>query len=205
MEKFREILNAFDASDALLGEQIDKLNTEVENKVNIIDLKNHMSVTSLKLTSSGWYRFFVYNSDSQSSARAAMGYAPTFSLFRDYWDSNNEIHKIDLLGVYNTFKFINENSVGNALLVSKIRCVVTSTLSYIDLYYNSNATNRVTGTVMNADSSGGDIDRMFWEAIKQPYKVEETASDETVASTFTFTQNRTIESRLAALEAKVGI
>lgn len=215
MPDIKKALATYNEADELLNKKIDNNKTDTDIKIDntnsiLHDVKYNLNMftttTIAKITTSGWYRFFMYNSNTESLALGGGGYNITIALTRDYWSNNNETHKIDLIGIYNNIKFINENSISNSLVISKIRVVKARSNTYIDIYYNANSTNRIIGSIINAQSPTGN----YWRTIATPYKVDETVSGETVLSNYILSKNRTVESRLAttvinAESAYVGV
>ena len=99
-------------------------------------------------------------------------------------------------------RFINENSGSNQFRILKLRYVVNKNYqAYVDVHYSDTVLNTLLGIVDNGQTS---ITETYWKALEKPYIVPETSDDETVKTVYEFSGNRTIESRLAALEAAVA-
>lgn len=67
MSKFDEILNSSDASDALLGEQIDKINESIEESKNefAVSITNETPVTAPNFEKYKYVSIMSFNSSSQ--------------------------------------------------------------------------------------------------------------------------------------------
>ena len=185
----------------LLQNHIDKLKQEYvksDSKIKY-DIKRHISSTPEHkiLETPGWYRVFEFDTNDPNQASGSISWLPTFTIFRGYWSSNNEIHQIQLIGRHKTHAFINENSSSGSFIVQKIRLVATSKNAFVDIYYNSTVKNQIIGSIVNGLTA---IQDRYWYAIPDPYMVDETVNGETILVTHDFQKNYRIESRLAALE-----
>lgn len=83
------------------------------------------------LSSAGWYRVLVFNSDS---ANHSNGYAGSTIDFNIGYKGQNETHKISLHIVNGNIKFDCENSVSYSQLIDKIRYTRNGAVGYVDLH-----------------------------------------------------------------------
>lgn len=83
------------------------------------------------LSSAGWYRVLVFNSDS---ANYSNGYAGSTIDFNIGYKGHNETHKISLHIVNGRIKFDSEDSVSYSQLIDKIRYTINGAVGYVDLH-----------------------------------------------------------------------
>lgn len=191
-----EILNKFAVDKEDVSSQIRDSNEQIDM------LNSIASSTRCELSENSWYRIAEFKGRSKSEVIGAASFLPTISLMRYFNNADNECHQISLISTYQNISFINENSKSNTFYITQIRYVTSSTdnVGYIDIKYASQSSNTLLATIFN----GLAYTRGF-KAISTPYTVDDTKSGETIHATYTFSNNRSIETRLAALEAKAGI
>lgn len=138
----------------------------------------------------GWYRIAEFNGNVGSIVGASAN-ACEIILKRIYQStSNSEVHKLLLKSRYNNQNFASIYSVSDKdfQLYKKIRYVYdSSTLkAYIDVYYNSEQSNR-TAIILN----NGKDSESYWKVIESPIIVQETTEGETVSTVFDIPANAT--------------
>lgn len=94
--------------------------------------------------SAGWYRVLTLSGDSNDRPLGSPSFVIDITIVRQFGGSNNELHKVSLLAVYNSIAFANETSKSNTLLVDKIRYVRNGEYGYIDIHYDTSTSNTVT-------------------------------------------------------------
>ena len=136
---------------------------------------------SERLSSAGWYR--VMTVDAQGAGAAS--WVCDLTITRVYNATNNEIHRIKLLGVYGSFSFEDEESKTNTTGIDKIRYTQDGTTGYIDIHYSLSAGNDVS---VEFDVKCVAQGRFTANALES---VADAPSGETVVATYTFTTNET--------------
>lgn len=205
MSNVKEALSTWDAADELLAEKIDKLNAELAIKADTKRIDDIATLVKFAVNGAGWYRIFTMPTVAATLARGAGDSSADIIIKRAYNRSDNEHHTISLGAVYNRFEFINENSISNIQIVDKIRFVTNNNDdAFIDIHLSDSAANKMCAYLLFPTIAFSDINSS-WQPLPNNtvLKVEETVSDETVRAIYSFSANRTIESRLAALEAAV--
>ena len=121
------------------------LNGAVRFGNNNLKYITHQALTSsAQLSSAGWYRIATWAIGASTTAGGATGILVNVAVATQYQGSNNTLHKISLIGVYNKASFIDETSVSNTNGITKIRYMVsTSGNGAIDVYYELNTANLV--------------------------------------------------------------
>ena len=100
--------------------------------------------SSAQLSSAGWYRIATWAIGANSNARGSAGICVDITIATQYQASNNCIHKISLMGIYDRIGFVDETSSANTNGITKIRYTrSTSNNGAIDVYYNLSAANNV--------------------------------------------------------------
>lgn len=94
--------------------------------------------------SAGWYRVLTLSGDSVDRPLGSPSFVIDITIVRQYGSSNNELHKVSLLAVYNSIAFANETSKSNTVVVDKIRFMKNGKYGYIDIHYDTSALNYVT-------------------------------------------------------------
>ena len=100
--------------------------------------------SSAQLSSAGWYRIATWAVGANSNVRGSAGICVDITIATQYQASNNCIHKISLMGVYDKIGFVDETSMANTNGITKIRYTrSTSNNGAIDVYYNLSTANYV--------------------------------------------------------------
>lgn len=135
--------------------------------------------------SAGWYRVLTLSGDSNDRPLGSPSFVIDITIVRQFGGSNNELHKVSLLAVYNSIAFANETSKSNTVVVDKIRYTRNGKYGYIDIHYDTSALNVVTVRFdVKADPL---IDYQF--AATTPTAVADSPSGETVLATHNFVSN----------------
>lgn len=134
--------------------------------------------------SAGWYRVLTLSGDSVDRPLGSPSFVIDITIVRQYGSTNNELHKVSLLAVYNSIAFANETSKSNNVVVDKIRYTRNGKYGYIDIHYDTSALNVVT---VRFDVKASLIDYQF--AATTPTAVADSPSGETVVTTYEFTAN----------------
>ncbi len=133
----------------------------------------------------GWYRVLTLSGDSNDRPLGSPSFVIDITIVRQYGSSNNELHKVSLLAVYNSIAFANETSKSNNAVVDKIRYMRNGKYGYIDIHYDTSALNIVT---VHFDVKAYPlIDYQF--AATTPTSVAASPSGETVLTEYTFAAN----------------
>ena len=134
------------------------------------------------LSSARWYRVLKLTGSNIYDAEGAGGFIVDFNIVRNVDTSDNEAHKISLMATWNNIKFINEQSVSNALGITKIRTTNSGSNLYVDIYYGLSTQNTVT-VAFNVTCLGGDEGKFNSQPLTS---VDPSPSGETVLSEYTF-------------------
>lgn len=134
--------------------------------------------------SAGWYRVLTLSGDSNDRPLGSPSFVIDITIVRQFGSTNNELHKVSLLAVYNSIAFANETSKSNTMVVDKIRYTRNGKYGYIDIHYDTSALNVVT---VRFDVKASLIDYQF--AATTPTAVADNPSGETVVTTYEFTKN----------------
>ena len=148
-------------------------------------LANVETYGSATLGSTGWYRIAEYTSDKESSAYGAGSNMCDVIIKRGYSSTLSEYHVVRFRSVYKQQEFISLDDKSAGHLITKIRHVVDTVnhKSYIDVYYNANASNGFYCIVQ----SGKDRHRL-WSALT-PALVADTSDDTTITTTYDIPAN----------------
>lgn len=95
------------------------------------------------LSSAGWYRVLTLSGDTNDRPLGSPSFVIDITIVRQFGGSNNELHKVSLLAVYNSIAFANETSKSNTLVIDKIRYMRNGNYGYIDIHYDTSALNDV--------------------------------------------------------------
>lgn len=139
-------------------------------------------VSSAQLSSAGWYRIASWNIGASTTASGATGILVNVAVATQYQGSNNSLHKISLIGVYNKISFIDETSTSNTNGITKIRYMTsTSGNGAIDVYYSLNTANLVR-VDLEPYFARGFVAEDFTAVLPSP-------SDENEAASYTFSDS----------------
>lgn len=140
------------------------------------------------LSSAGWYRVMKLTGSNIYEADGAGGFIVDFNIVRNVDTANNEAHKISLMATWGNIKFINEQSVSNALGITKIRTTNSGSNLYVDVYYGLPTKNTVT-VAFNVTCRGGEESKYN----SQPFtSVAASPPGETVVTEYTFAANTNV-------------
>ena len=134
--------------------------------------------------SAGWYRVLTLSGDSVDRPLGSPSFVIDITIVRQYGSSNNELHKVSLLAVYNSIAFANETSKSNTMVVDKIRFMKNGKYGYIDIHYDTSALNYVT---VRFDVKTSLIDYQF--AATTPTAVADEPSGESELAFHAFAAN----------------
>lgn len=97
------------------------------------------------LSSAGWYNIIKFDAGSSNGVKFATAQAVNIAIGTAYSNTNNSIHKVTMLGTYNTNpRFIEELSRSNVTVIDKIRYRYDSNNSgWIDVHYSVSTSNSV--------------------------------------------------------------
>lgn len=110
----------------------------------VLDVTNRRCYATL--SQEGWYRVMTFSDPNQteSTACGAPSRFISFYITRGYSSNNNEVHKIDYLNPYCNYKFANETSVSNQMIIDKIRSTKSGGNMHIDIHYSASTSNAVS-------------------------------------------------------------
>lgn len=152
--------------------------------VSLDDLRRALGVTSCWKNWGAHFGFF----ESVGWRRIAEGFdSCTISIKRLYNVDYSESHKVELINKHYTsvFKSIYDVANDDAFFITKIRQVLVSRTTFIDIFYGTTNNNGVCVTIDDARASDGTIYKIF----DTPQIVPETAEGETVLATMDFGAN----------------
>lgn len=111
----------------------------------------------------------------------------TISIKRLYNVDYSESHKVELINKHyiSVFKSIYDIANDDAFFITKIRQVLISRTTFIDIFYGATNSNGVCVTIDDARSSTGTI----YKILDTPQIVPETTDGETVLATMDFGAN----------------
>lgn len=143
------------------------------------------------LSSSGWYRVLQFTPTSSNASydvQGALGAIIPIFITRRYHNNGAETHRINFMLVYNSLKFMDENSDCASLGIDKIRYTKNgSNEGFIDIHYNLSQSNQV-GVEFEVyaplDSDGKSYKQQF-EALGLT-SVNDAPVGETIVTTYTF-------------------
>lgn len=135
--------------------------------------------------SAGWYRVLTLSGDSNDRPLGSPSFVIDITIVRQFGSSNNELHNVSLLAVYNSIAFANETSKSNTVVVDKIRYVRNGMYGYIDIHYDTSALNYVA---VRFDVKAFHDHQNFFVATT-PTAVADSPAGETVVTTYEFTAN----------------
>lgn len=148
------------------------------NERNFIE--RHLSFTANAV---GWYRVLTLNTTANNEVMGALDTSCGLIFKRWYNNTNNEHHEIKFVNIYQNAIFVNEISRSNDKIITQIRYVYTSSAAYIDMYYNSTATNTVYVTVKD------NFNKALWTPLATISTVAASTSGETVKASYSFSNN----------------
>ena len=116
---------------------------------NLSILTPRYSESSQQISAAGWYRICKISFASASQSNGADGIYIDVIVASSYNHTNNNIHKVSLIGSYLYISFVNETSRNYSTdTITKVRYTTDGNGNgYIDLYYSVNVGNRVNATV----------------------------------------------------------
>jgi len=92
------------------------------------------------LSSAGWYRVCKI----KDIGRGDYSFALDLNICRQFYYANNEQHAIRLVGAWDNFSFVNEDSKSNSQIIKRIRYTRDSNNNgYVDIYYDFSNANIV--------------------------------------------------------------
>lgn len=135
--------------------------------------------------SAGWYRVLTLSGDSNDRPLGSPSFVIDITIVRQFGGSNNELHKVSLLAVYNSIAFADETSKSNTAVVDKIRYMRNGKYGYIDIHYDTSTSNAVA---VHFDVKTYPLfDYQF--VATTPTAVADSPSGETVLTTHNFVSN----------------
>lgn len=145
---------------------------------------------SATLSSTGWYRVFLYSSTNDDELAGSKSANIRITITREGIVGNsfrNEVHFIDFSLAYGSYLFSNETSVTQSLAIDKIRYGydLTNHFGFIDIHCKRNDSNPITVSFNVAT----DLETQRKMASVEPYSVADAPSGETVLTTFYFNYN----------------
>ena len=140
------------------------------------------------LSSAGWYRVLTLSGDSNDRPLGSPSFVIDITIVRQFGGSNNELHKVSLLAVYNSIAFANETSKSNTLLVDKIRYVRNGEYGYIDIHYDTSTSNDVA---VHFDVKAYPVHSPMFAATTPTAVADSPVSPETEVTRYTFVANNT--------------
>lgn len=135
--------------------------------------------------SAGWYRVLMLSGDSVDRPLGSPSFVIDITIVRQFGGSNNELHKVSLLAVYNSIAFANETSKSNTVVVDKIRYMRNGEYGYIDIHYDTSTSNDVA---VHFDVKAYPVHSSMFAATT-PTAVAASPSGETVLATHNFVSN----------------
>lgn len=130
--------NAFVSSYAA----VDDKNVSVAGVLDVVPRRCEAQLPTSG-NSAGWYRVLTLTGDSVDRPLGNPSFVIDITIVRQYGSSNNELHNVSLLAVYNSIAFANETSKSNTVVVDKIRYTRNGIYGYIDIHYNTSVANSV--------------------------------------------------------------
>jgi hypothetical protein len=142
---------------------------------------------SATLSSSGWYRVFLYSSTNDDELAGSKSANIRITITREGIVGNsfrNEVRFIDFSLAYGSYIFSNETSVTQSLAIDKIRYGydLTNHFGFIDIHCKRNDSNPITVSFNVAT----DLETQGGMASVEPYSVADAPSGETVLTEYTF-------------------
>lgn len=133
------------------------------------------------LSSAGWYRVLVFNSDSTNHSN---GYAGSTIDFNIGYKGQNETHKISLHIVNGNIKFDSENSVSYSQLIDKIRYTRNGAVGYVDLHILGECSGLYVDFIVHDQPT-----KQYQYVAASLVSVVDSPSGETVTTEYTFAMN----------------
>ena len=122
---------------AYFGENI--YNSKSQNMSRLMHVYNGKSVSG-----AGWYRIAKLTTPSYNESRGTNCVRVDFSIMTGYGANNNCLHAISFMMAYTRPNFINESSITNYAVVTKIRYTIDGNgIGYFDIYYTPSGANWV--------------------------------------------------------------
>lgn len=149
--------------------------------VDVVQRRNDYTT----LSSPGWYRIISYHSTA-NNVNGGRAFILDLNILRSYNNTNNEVHSVRLFANYNNLKFTGEESLSNALGITKVRYNVAGEYGYIDIYYSLSTNNGVS--IDYAVHTNG-IDEQALFTIAKLEAVADAPSGETVKASHNFSAN----------------
>ena len=119
---------------------------------------------------------------ASTTASGAAGILVNVVVATQFQNSNNSLHKVSLIGVYNKIAFADETSTSNTNGITKIRYMVsTSGNGAIDVYYDLNTANLVR-VDLESYFARAFVAEDFTSVVPSPL-------DENEAASYTFSDN----------------
>ena len=134
------------------------------------------------LSSAGWYRAIKYSASSANDANGYKGAVLHLDVVRDYDNTANETHSIDLNLVYDKIEFNNEVSVSKSQGIDKVRYTNNGAYGYVDVHYSLSTANDVT-VCFSVAADATEQAKFTAESLQA---VADSPSGETVLKTHTF-------------------
>lgn len=130
------------------------------------------------LSSAGWYRVLVFNSDSVNHSN---GYAGSTIDFNIGYKGQNETHKISLHIVNGRIKFDSENSVYYSQHIDKIRYTINGAVGYVDLHILGACNGLYVDFIVHDQPT-----KQYQYVAASLSNVDPSPSDETIVVEYTF-------------------
>lgn len=164
--------------------KLDSYGVETTRDVNVTSRHCEFSAHN-----NAWYRVMQVSIKENNDGH--IGAIIHIDITRDYTNTGNEVHSIDLDLVNGKIGFSEEKSVSSTQLIDKIR-YTRSTLSaelygHIDIHYSSSVANDVTVNFSVASKTGTNLVR--YSRIESPTIQNDTPANETVVATHNFIAN----------------
>ena len=144
----------------------------------VLDVTQRRCETTL--SSAGWYRVCKIT----TIGRGDYSFAIDLNICRQFYYANNEQHSIRLVGISDSFSFVNEDSKSNTQIIKRIRYTRDSNNNgYVDIYYDFSNAN----IVYCEFAAHGFYPELY--TIESLQSVDPSPNGETVLTTYEFTAN----------------
>ncbi len=179
-----------------------ELESEVAGVVEQLSDKVLTQYKAFHLTSQGWYRIAEIVGTS-TLLLGHLGSGCDIDIRKLYASSSSENHTIKFRTSSTLTKFLDEASVGERFDITKIRYTydLTNLKAYIEIYYNFNNINTI-GIHLSNQRAVNHVSDIHWNLI-DVVATEETVEGIAVLTTHEFSQNKSYESEIDAINSRL--
>ena len=113
-----------------------------EIRANDVTINGVLDVTQRRCEATVSYRGWHRVCKIATIGRGDYSFAIDLNICRQFYYENNEQHSIRLVGVFDNFSFVDEDSKSNSQIITKVRYTRDSNNNgYVDIYYDSSSEN----------------------------------------------------------------